>query len=626
MLRPGTLFWKLFLGTTVLIVAVLGTCAWLIVREVERFHAAELDERLYAQALLARLAVEELFDPPRRAELRRFAESVGTPQESGVRLTLILPDGTVAGDSEANADQTEPHGTRPEVREAMAGRVGRDTRHSRTVGYPMAYLALPVGPAESPVGVVRVAVPYRTITARRDAVERLVWTITLLGLLAAAVFAVGLARLWSRPIRRITTIARSLSRGDLSARARVSGGDELAMLGQSLNEMRDHLAAQLGTIDRQRRTLQSLITQIREGVVAAGPDGRIVLTNPAAERLLGLEPPAGRGTNRWDGLAVEECITHHALQRMLLPGAKGRPGEVPGADANGESDGHVEETRLQTGGAEGGVSLLARASDIVLPAASGAGDRRATAGRLLVLTDITELTRLMQVKADFAANASHELRTPLSAIRAAVETLMGLDLADDAQSARQFMEVIERHSARLEAMVADLLDLSRIESASGRFDTTTLDVEKFVDDLHARFDAAVREKGLVWRMSVEVAEGGLRANPYLLALVLDNLVDNAIKFTDRGGSVEVSFREGRTEGGAGVVIEVKDEGCGIPEEEQERVFERFYQVERARSGRVRGTGLGLSIVRHAVAAMNGGVTLQSAPGAGTRVTVHLPGN
>jgi signal transduction histidine kinase len=196
-----------------------------------------------------------------------------------------------------------------------------------------------------------------------------------------------------------------------------------------------------------------------------------------------------------------------------------------------------------------------------------------------------------------------------------------MDFATDGDAARRFISVIDRQSARLQELVSDLLDLARLESVTIRFEPQNIAVRELLSDLEQHFAQRVAEKSLRWRADRSgCARAHIRANPQLLRLVLDNLIDNAIKYTERGGEVGIICREAEDR----VDFEVFDTGCGIPADEQERVFERFYQVERARSGHARGTGLGLAIVRHAVAAMNGDVHLSSRQGEGTRVTVALP--
>lgn len=447
--------------------------------------------------------------------------------------------------------------------------------------------------------------------------RRLVWTIGLIGLVGALALALGLSVLWSGRILRLTATAHRLARGDLSAPIDAVGSDEVSLLARSLERMRDRLRRQLITIEHQGRTWESLLAQLHEGVVVSDPDGRIVLMNPAAARFLGLSAYQDESRATFSGGRVEDHIRNPSLRGMLLSEAIAAGGD--------------DEKRLDIQSDDGVLSILARASEIALPA-PGDGDSvgepsgRSVTGRLLVLTDITELTRAIQVRSDFVANASHELRTPISAIRAAVDTVLKIDVAKEAEQATRFLSVIARHTSRLEALIGDLLDLSRLENPSATFQPEVLRLQRLCDELHDRWDGEIDAKMLRWRCEIGDDCPNVFANPYLLTLVLDNLVDNAVKFTDPGGQIGVGCR---CEGVA-VVIEVFDTGCGIAAHEHQRVFERFYQVETARSpsgessARPRGTGLGLSIVRHAIAAMGGSVLLDSAPGRGTRVTVRIP--
>jgi two-component system phosphate regulon sensor histidine kinase PhoR len=286
-------------------------------------------------------------------------------------------------------------------------------------------------------------------------------------------------------------------------------------------------------------------------------------------------------------------------------------------------DGLANEIRLEIPSRGGPVVVLARASDIDMPRRAGTAP---LTGRILALTDISEIARTIQMKADFVANASHELRTPLSAIRVAIETVLNIDPAEDAESAKRFLRVIDRHSARLEALVADLLALSRLESTSRQAKPAALDLRRFCNELREKWADPVTEKRLHWECTVDSDLQELTVDEDLLGMAVDNLIDNAIRFTDPGGHVSVAFgREHEL-----VTIQVADDGCGIPEQDQERVFERFYQVAQARSGgeaaqpERRGTGLGLAIVRHAAASMGGSVSLTSEPGAGTQVTLKIP--
>lgn len=633
--NPGRFFWKLFLGNAALMVLLLVGSVWLILAEFDRLHLEDLTASLLRQASAMKPLLADRFDDAHRSELDEIVKSAGSDGDIGPRVTLVRADGSALADSMADPAEMESHADRPEIQQALAEGVGQSTRWSETVSRDMKYVALRVGPADACKGVLRLSMAVRTVGARLESARFLAWRISLITFFAAIFLALGLARLWSVRIARLTAAARSVASGDLSSRIHVAGRDEVALLARSLNRMRQSLSGQLETIDRHTRTLEALLGQLLEGVVVVGPDGRIVLMNAAAVRL--MKPPRRAGRTGFEGRSVEECIAQHELQAMLLP-----PGKVHGRGdksrkavaariGQGTADPDIREARIELLTPEGTISVLARASDIVLPGIDGSKFTTAeptgmATGRLLVLTDITELTQAIQMKSDFVANASHELRTPLSAVRAAVETLLSIDLESKPEAARRFLEVVERHASRLEALVADLLNLSKVESPGAEFKTTPVRISDYFEDLRSRWADTLENKQIEWHCELPRERGTLAVKVQLLDLVLDNLVENGIKYADRGGRVNVRCRIVD----AGVAIDVIDNGCGIAPDEQERVFERFYQVARSRSGtgskcdEVRGTGLGLSIVKHAVAAMKGRVELESAVGQGTRVTVIIP--
>jgi two-component system, OmpR family, phosphate regulon sensor histidine kinase PhoR len=432
----------------------------------------------------------------------------------------------------------------------------------------------------------------------------------LVVLLSAAVGA-GLAavmlywRLRRRILLRVVRAVDALQTGDVITNRR-----DPPALSAALHALRRRQVTQIGLIDRERQMLQFLLDHLQEGLIVVR-DGRIALLNPIALRMLSLTARAERGGN-FIGEPVETVILDHQLQCLLSPSV--------GMEQGGEGGELGREKRIEIESEHGTTHLLARAVDVVLGEA-GPDWPESRVGRVVMLTDITALQRIIQIRTDFAANASHELRTPLATIRAALEALLTVDAPANVPPARDFVEKIDRHSARLELIIADLLDLSRLETPAQRFEAEEVDCKRLLQDLQARFAEALERKGLRWDATREPADlRNIRANPHLLRLALDNLVDNAIKFTDAGGHVAVRLRSSLDE----AVFEVCDDGCGIPEDEQQRVFERFYQVERARSGAQRGSGLGLSIVRHAVGALHGSVRLESRVGRGTRVTVVIP--
>lgn len=473
---------------------------------------------------------------------------------------------------------------------------------------PHVVVARSVGPVGMPTHLIWLAAPVESVLRHWPITDPTLAAI-LIVLLAGGLMVVNSARAWKNPLLRVVRTAHAVAYGDLTTPIESEGSDELALLARALNHLRDRLIGQVETTNRQRETLASIINQLNEGVVAASGEGRIILINPAAVRLLDL---AGRATDSLVNLPIERAIQHLALQRMLVC-------EPEGVVVHPTSDGR-NEARLQIESPAGAVHLLARAADIRLPIMSGQ-QTRLSIGRLMVMTDVTELARTIQVKTDFVANASHELRTPISTIRAAIETLQSIDLDADREHAVRFLGVIDRQSRRLEALASDLLDLHRIESGNEPFQKRELPLAEFWGDVQNHFEARLAAKQLRWEVdSSATARNSLNVNPQLLQLIIDNLVDNAIKFTEPGGLIRCVVRDE----GEAVALEVIDTGCGIPPEDIDRVFERFYQVERARTGHERGTGLGLSIVRHAVQVLNATIQLESAIGKGTRVAVRIP--
>lgn len=608
--------WRLLILGGLLVVLSCGAALWLLGGAQVRFHQVESRRQLLLlartlQALSPTDASDRIPDVPPDV-LRVLAAD-------GIQLSWLDP-AVVAGAPGDIAPAASALWDAPEVRLALQPdrEWGEAVRPIGPDGIPHIAVALRGRSAESRTKLIWVARPQWTLAANPGELAQLIAAIGAIAAALTIVMVLVYLRLRGGVLRRVILSVRDLSSGDPGEALQLPDEDEFAALSASLNVLRSRITGQLELIDRQRRMLQSLVDSLAEGVIVVRHDGRIALMNPTAARLLGL---GSDGAGGFVGQPVESCIPQNPLQRLLL-GAQPRPALAgPPSDHPSAPDiRHDGDTRVEIETENGTVHLLARAAEVIL-AEAGSSTAAAPRGRVLMLTDITDLQRIIQMRTDFVANASHELRTPLATIRAAVETLLTMDLAAEAPAARAFLEKIDRHSIRLELMVADLLDLSRLETPTERFDPEPIDLRRLLDDIHARFAERLERKRLRWEVIRIPPESWMvHLNPHLLRLTLDNLVDNATKFTDPGGLVRLSVRISPTE----VAFEVADTGCGIPIEDQQRVFERFYQVQRARSGPERGTGLGLSIVRHAVGALRGSIRLTSTPGAGTTVSVTVP--
>ena len=607
-MKRHSFFLKLFLGNLLIVLLVLGGTAAVFHRLVEDEYLRTMYVYQDYVAQIAEQYIEGVWPLPEAAVDRLCKRFLDKPIGDGLtpasdvlpthgipeRLTVIADDGRVLGDSRGEPAQMENHKgpTRPEVMTALQGQPGRVVRRSETLATDYRYVALPIRHRGQVVGAVRVAMPLAAVHESHALVHDAILWAVVLGLAAFALLALLVTWAWSAPLKQVTKAASLIASGDLQHRARVSGTRELAELGIALNAMRDNLAQQIATITAQRENLQQVVANLREGIIAVDAAGKIVLANQAAADLLAAG--AGDIVARPLRAVVRASAVVDAYNRAM---ATRRP--------------VLRQMEVDAGGRPCHIDVLA------LPLAGGTAD---IAG-LVAVRDVTDLVRTAAMKAEFAANASHELRTPLATLRAAVESLAACDPADRQTFARIF-GMLGRHVKRLEDLTLDLLDLHAVESAKRELVREAVRLDSLEEWLRRQFAAAAAGKGVALAFDVPAPADTVTTDRRLIELVLQNLVDNAVKFTPAGGRVTCAMvREGEC-----VRLSVADTGAGIPREDQPRVFERFFQSDTARSGDAlaRGTGLGLAIVKHACERLGAKVSLESELGKGTTVTVLVP--
>ncbi len=517
----------------------------------------------------------------------RWADRVGAALE--VRVTLIGLDGTVIGDSFVDAGKLPflpNHRSRPEIQAALAGGYGESIRFSDTASEEMLYVAVPVGTPQR-WGVLRIAKPLDDIRMLEERVRSgveggLFWAL-LLGLGAGVLSALFL----SRPLERIADTADRFLHGETGVRVPARRRDEIGRLSLAFNYMADEIVR----MSRQEEWLREVLSSIREAIIVTNAEGQIVLVNPSASRLFPIEGAMNRA------MPVKQVADRGV--RELLEKARG----------DGTRS-FREELTVMTSKGERVLKVSA------VPVMH---DGRSE-GMVFVINDITRLRNLERMRRDFVSSVSHELRTPLASIRGYAETLLE-GAKDDPANAEAFLRIILQESEQLTALVNDVLDLSRIESGRIVYAFGPVDLRKHIDATVALFEPAARKKGA--RIEVSAPEGlpPVRADGGYLDIVLRNLVDNALKYVDEGrGLVRIrAFR-----GSDGVCVEVEDNGIGIPQSDLDRIFERFYRVDKARSRQLGGTGLGLSIVKHIVLGHKGDVQVRSRVNLGSIFTVTLP--
>ncbi len=578
---------RLVVGFALVLSLVLAALA-LYVGAAERASIlAGLQEDLAnGSMLLARDVPAAAIAARDRRALDAWADQAG--KDLGRRVTVIAPDGVVLGDSEVPLDSLrllQNHSTRPEVIAARAGGalgLGHNVRKSATLGVEYLYVARAL---PRPAGaIVRVALPFETARAHVRRALGLLWGLAILALVTGVGLALWRTRPLSRRLRAFEDVARRLERGDLAVRASEEGQDEITEVARMVNRMAGGLRTTLERIEAERDLREEMLTAMTDGVVLLDPTDRVVHANAALAHALGrpARPPAGEPFDAW--CQVPELTAFAAATRA--------------------SGGHMRrEIRMR--------DPYERTLDAV---ASLLHD----GSLLLVVSDLTPVKRLERVRRDFVANVSHELKTPLTSILGYAETLLDGGL-DDVDHRRAFVETISAQATRLKAIVDDLLALSELERPDAALVTAPVDIARLAREVTGVLVPRAKKEGIALECDAPAGELIVSGERVRLEQLLFNLLDNALKYTERG-SVVVRVRQDR----AAAELTVEDTGSGIPEAALPRIFERFYRVDAARSREIPGTGLGLSIVRHIVELHQGSVEARNRPGGGARFVVRLP--
>jgi two-component system phosphate regulon sensor histidine kinase PhoR len=564
---------RLLLGA-VLVVSVLTVVAVTLSSQRLRDQLQQLTSAQLARE--ARLIAQQ-WHPG--ADPDPLADSAGAAL--GHRVTLIDAAGHVLGDSEFDGPALaalQNHNNRPEVIEARRAGLGSSRRVSPSEGDEELYVAVRSDDGR----VARVSIGT---AALNEIVARASRDVLVSGLVAL-VIALGLAAVFSRqisaPVTELRDVASAIAAGDLSKRPAISAPGEVGELAVAVQRMAEQLGSRMRALEAEDEFLGALVESLNEGVVAVDRQRRVIRINRSGRQLL-------------------DARTATPFSVDLLP----RDRTLQDALAEALAGGVVDRVETQIAGRT--LALTAR------PLGAGGGG-----GAVLALFDLTGVRRLETVRRDFVANVSHELKTPLTAIRGFAETLAS-ELGADPQHVK-FAETIKQNAERMQRLIDDLLDLSRIESGGWTPTPVRVDVAAAAAEAIGPYREEAKKRGASIEVSVDPNAASLRADPVALRQALGNLVENAVRYTPSGGTITIFTR---IEDHA-ISVGVRDTGAGIPSEHLPRIFERFYRVDPARSRAAGGTGLGLAIVKHLVEAHGGRVRAESQLGRGTTISLFFP--
>jgi len=584
------LVWQIFPPFLVILVCALIAVTWTISRELESFQINQATRDLEARALLAGEQLSGDINLAGAATIDRLSKELG--KKTSTRITVILSDGTVIGDSEENPQQMDNHAGRPEIAVALQGKTGTATRFSQTLQQNMLYVAIPAFEKGQVTGSIRAAL---SMSELERTLAKITWKLVGGGLavaMIAALVALVVSRRISRPLGELQRGAESFARGDLGHPLPGSSVAEINGLAEAMNSMAAQLDERLRTVVQQRNEQEAVLASMIEGVIAIDTDQVILKINRAAGGLLNINPATAGG--RRIGEVTRKVELHRFVVRAL---ASNEP-----IEAELTLPHHDEERYLQTHGS---------------PLRGADGQK---IGALIVVHNVTRLRRLENLRRDFVANVSHELKTPITAIKGAVETLKD-GAMDDPQAVKPFLEIAGRQTDRLNAIIEDLLALSRLER-----EAESAGIERTQQTLLPILESAIQACATAseeWNVEVRMfcsATLSARVNAQLLEQAVVNLVSNAVKYSEKGGTIIIEGWQDKNQ----VRIKVQDRGVGIAREHLSRLFERFYRVDAARSRAIGGTGLGLAIVKHIVQAHDGEVSVHSTPGEGSVFTINLP--
>ncbi|MGO4888681.1 two-component system histidine kinase PnpS [Anaerobacillus sp. MEB173] len=577
---------RIILALLAVILMVLSGLGILLGQLFKEFYIEQLTERMEKEANLASLTIiNTTIDD--NGTIQELTDKIS--EKLGARITIIDAQGVVLGDSDEAPSRMENHLYRPEIQAVINGDTGIATRYSDTIHAELLYYAVPVIENNEIKSFVRIGIPLLTL----NEIYQKIWLFLIVCLsIAFFVIVVLSARITNqmlKPIEEATNVAKQLAKGNYDVRASVGRNDETGQLSRSINQLAHNLDRISKNHQIQKEELETLIENMGSGLVLINAKGDITLINRSCKEIF-MED-----TDHWLHQLYYNVIKHKEIIKIVQ--------EVFLTEEN-----YRKEITIP-------IKLEMRHFDVY--SAPIINKKERLKGILLVFHDITELKKLEQMRKDFVANVSHELKTPVTSVRGFAETL--LDGAMENEKLRkEFLTIILKESERLQGLIIDLLELSKIEQHQFELNWQITKLDKITDEVILLLQKKAEDKGLELTMKVE-GNASIVGDPYRLKQIFINLISNSIMYTPSGGKISVKIVELTDM----IKFQISDTGIGIGPAELPRIFERFYRVDRARSRNSGGTGLGLAIVKHLVEAHHGKLEVESEIGKGTTFTISF---
>lgn len=600
------LFWRLYVGYVVVILISTLIVGMLLSKQIENSSIREINHSLAVSSeLLAEVAKPTLqhvsqtsSEAPYQASLQERIIFLGETTQA--RLTVVDLLGKVIADSLEEPRKMDNHNARPEFIKARDRISATETRYSMTLQQKMIYRALAVRDGARLLGFVRVSLPLTIIDEKLLQLKLNIFLGIFFAAVAALILGFFFANRFISPLVKMTEVADLISKGDYNQRVTINQNDEMGLLAKAVNRMALSSSQRMAEITQDRNRLAKIFTGMVEGVIYVDQEQRIQHINQAAADMLLLTMPNCLNQRIWELVRISELT--NAVEIAL------NSGEVVKSKLS-----NIEESDIS--------SLSSR--EITIYVAAMLNENLKSIGAVIVLNDVSELAHLERIRRDFVSNASHELKTPITAIRALTETILD-DVDMPAEISRRFTEKISAQSLRLSGLVSDLMTLSRLELNESNQSFQLVDYGALVSRSIKIAMLSCQEKNLQLRSDICNGKIQVEGDEQALSQLVDNLLDNAVKYTPEQGELNVVLSVGHLKEEPVAILQIVDTGIGISEQNQARIFERFYRVDKARTRDLGGTGLGLSIVKNIAEQHGGTVSVQSHLGKGSTFIVTLP--
>jgi len=583
------LIWQLYPSFLLITLISVVVVIWFASSALKDFYLEQTAKDLTSKTYLIENQVLQILLKKDLKSVDEFCKQAGL--SSRIRITVILPSGKVAGDSDTDPTVMENHAGRPEFIEGLKGNSIISIRYSHTLKKKLMYAGIPIEANGNIIAVARTSISISSIDSELKEIQIKIVFGGMIIALFSAILCLIISKKISAPIASLKKIAEKMARGDFDFPFPISSTEEISGLSQTMKKMATDLSKRINTIVEQRNEIEAILGSMSEGLIAVDTEERILRMNSSAGRMIGNSP------SQVQGIPIQEAVRNSQLQKFIS--------EILAEKKHGQKE----------------MELLSDSPvSIIITGELLEDAQEKQIGALFVLNNITTIRRLENIRQDFVANVSHELRTPITAIKGFVETIQAGKFENLDETGR-FLDIIQKHTNRLEAIIEDLLNLSRLEKDSESSDSDMLMCG--VIEILNRSIQACQPYASSRNIRIELdcndsLEGYL--DPSLMEHAVVNLINNAVKYSNEKSVIQV--RASKT--GKEIQISIEDHGCGIEKEHLPRLFERFYRVDKARSRQLGGTGLGLAIVKHIAQNHKGRVSVESTPGKGSIFSIYLP--